>query len=393
MVKKANGNGNGNGNGRSRPAPKKRPFPSNGNGRSRRRGRVTQPLRSAAIMNMNGNFRPVRNATQTMQGSDFLSIVEVKPAPTASERILAVIDISPSMFPGTRLTQMSQLYERYRFTNFRIRYVPAVPTTVACQLLVYLDTDPTDDPSSATTAEILIRQATAHTGSQQWNFNVPKLIPLPMRADRTLYYTGDTKLNPRFNLQARAFIVQVTDPVNFNGEPVLNNLQAGSLYIDWVCLFQTPQINPAGFASGGIESVKLAFPDPDASGLVQYPQSEPEELPLTLTPNAQYLVWSSQDQQQRVTSSTSFSGSGSDTFQFTFFPNGGLRPPTAQTPATLKVVSSTNLGSIFNDDLFSLATFTTDSQGKAQYIRSSDQPSATVTIRDGGFVLNFARVG
>ena len=199
-------------------------------------------------MNVNGNYRPMNNRVATFRGSDFLQTITVLPAPSQLERILAVLNISPSAFPGTRLTQLSQLYERYRFTSFRIRYVPAVPTTVACQLLLYLDTDPSDDPDVAPSVEALIRQGTAHTGSQQWNFNAPKNIMLPMRSDKQLYYTGDIKLNPRFSLQAKAFLIQVTNPVDFSGNPTAGEIVAGSLYIDWAVNMEQPQINPAALA-------------------------------------------------------------------------------------------------------------------------------------------------
>jgi len=327
-----------------------------------------------------------------MAGSDFLSIVEVKAAPTPAQRILRVLDISPSMFPGTRLTQLSQLYERYRFTSFRLRYVPAVPTSIACQLLVYLDTDPSDDPSASPTAETLIRQATAHTGSQQWNFNVPKLISLPMRADKQLYYTGDTKLNPRFNMQARAYVIQVTDPVNYNGEPIASALQSGSLYIDWVCQFQTPQINPAGFLSGDAESTLLAAINPTLVGVPLYNDAVATDLPVTLKPNAQYAVWASFNGTNRTTSSTVFSGTGSATLQYTFVPkDGGQAPPDNSTKTTLGVTLNASDKSIFPSGI-PVVTFTTDAAGKVSWVVSAATIS-TIAVTGGGFVLQFTRVG
>lgn len=205
----------------------------------------------------------MNNAISTIRGSDFLTTVTVRANPTRTQRILENIQVSPSAFPGTRLTQLSQLYERYRFTSFALRWVPAIPTTLACQLLLYVDTDPLDDPEDAATVDVLIRQATAQTGSQQWNFHVPKRILMALRADDQMYYTGDTKLNPRFSLMGRAYLIQVTNPINFNGESILTDFEAGSLYIDWVCRFQTPQINPAGYLSSGIGNVSTRLFSPN----------------------------------------------------------------------------------------------------------------------------------
>jgi hypothetical protein len=221
---------------------------SNG-ARTKRNGASGNTMRQisgqVAIANNGGNSRPIQNKLTTLSGSDFLTTIEVTPNPSVSERILKVLPISPSAFPGTRLTQMSQLWEFFKFTKFHVRYVPAVPTTLACQLVLYLDLDPTDDPTIITDPDSLIRQAVAQTGSQQWNFHTPKVIPLAMRSDRQFYFTGLDKQNVRFSQQGVAYLVQVTSPINFNGEPIQSKLEAGSLFIDWTVQFNIPQINPS----------------------------------------------------------------------------------------------------------------------------------------------------
>jgi hypothetical protein len=126
-------------------------------------------------------------------------------------------------------------------------------------LLSYLDTDPLDDPSAILDGDQLLRQATAHTGSQQWNFNTPKVISLPMRSDGQLYYTGLTKQNERFNVQAKIYLIQVTRPVDISGSPVVSPIEAGSLYIDWNVRFETPQINPFSVTSPFARSVVISL--------------------------------------------------------------------------------------------------------------------------------------
>ena len=243
---RSNGGGNGNGNGRSR---------RRGNGRASNVLQNIQPL-----MRTTANYRPMNNKVHQMSGSDFLSTVTVVPnIVDPDDRIISVISVSPSLFTGTRLATMSQLFERYRFVSFRVRYVPAVPTTLGCQLLAYLDTDPLDDPSQILDGDQLLRQATAHTGSQQWNFNTPKVISLPMRSDGQLYYTGLTKQNERFNVQAKIYLIQVTRPVDINGAPVATPIESGSLYIDWNVKFETPQINPFAVTSPFARSVVIGL--------------------------------------------------------------------------------------------------------------------------------------
>lgn len=228
-----------------------------GNGRAARR-RFTGTTRKQ-VFQTNGNGLSNRGAVRRPlverkffeKGSDFLGPLTVKAGAnisSAADRILLANSISPSAYPGTRLTQLAPLWERYRFRRFKLRWVPAVPKTIACQLIVYQDTDPLDDPSSISDADSLVRQATAQTGSQQFNFINPMSIELAQRADDQLYYTGEDKLNERFSRQGNFYVIQVTDPLNFNGGAITDDIMAGSLYVDWECEFQVAQINPSAAA-------------------------------------------------------------------------------------------------------------------------------------------------
>lgn len=214
--------------------------------RSRSNGNGMQVSRQALpILNSNSNHRPMDNKVRHEMGSDFLGTVSALGSfTTTKDRIRKVIQLSPSAFTGARIAQIAALWERYRFTKFSLRYVPSVPDTLAAQFICYLDTDPNDDPSVITGADALMRQATAQAGSQQWNFNTAKRTDLATRADRELYYTGAVGATPRLSLQGVAYIIQATAAINFNGENLPKEIEAGSLYVDWECEFQTPQINP-----------------------------------------------------------------------------------------------------------------------------------------------------
>lgn len=191
------------------------------------------------------NRRAMNNRVLSLKGSDFLGTVTAKAErTTASEAILKSFPVTPSGYPGTRITQISQLYERYRLRKFNFRYVPAVPSTVACQLIFYVDLDPLDDPSSISDLDILLRQAVAQTGSQQWNFYVAKTIGMATRRDDQLYYTGEDKQNLRFSQQGTGYLLQVTDILGIDGTASTADIVAGSIYLDWEVEFQTPQINP-----------------------------------------------------------------------------------------------------------------------------------------------------
>jgi hypothetical protein len=231
---------------------------NNGNGRSKKkngarvvRRRVTQPLnaprKAQGLMRMTPNTRPLVETKNNLRGSDFVTRITVKPSSaisTAADRIIATFPVTPSGYIGTRITGLANFWERYKLRSFNARYVPAVPMTIACQFVLYIDTDPNDDPTIITDDDALVRQAVAQTGAQQWNFNCAKNIPLARRSDDQLYYTGIDKQNQRFNRQGTAYLIQVTDPLNFNGEPITTEIDAGTIFIDWDVEFQIPQIEP-----------------------------------------------------------------------------------------------------------------------------------------------------
>lgn len=197
-----------------------------------------------ALAGGNENIRPVRNQLFRATGSDLIAKITVQPSPAlVSEAILAAIPVSPSAYPGTRLTQYASMYQFFRFTKFHLRWVPAVPNTLACQFIVYVDLDPNADPSAITTIEQLGRRAVAQTGSQQFNFINNKRIPMPLRADQQQFFTGDPVQNLRFNTQGFAYLVQISDAVDFNGQVLAGPLQAGQLFLDWAVDFNTPSLS------------------------------------------------------------------------------------------------------------------------------------------------------
>lgn len=267
--------------GRKAQKPKSQPSQSNRTTRKAQLQRVDASRISAPLMQSNSNHRQMRNEVTTLRGSDFLGFVSVLGSlTTAGERIRKTFPVSPSAYPGTRLAQLSNLWERFRFTRFSLRYVPSVPNTLACQMVLYQDTDPKDDPTTITDADALIQQATAQTGSQQWNFNSAKRVDLARRADKELYYTGVTKENVRFNYQGIAYLIQQSACINFNGEAVSDVLECGSIYVDWEVQFQTPQINPVVVAASSsppqmVEDGTLDWVDtivsPDTPGTIVVP--------------------------------------------------------------------------------------------------------------------------
>jgi hypothetical protein len=280
MANGKNGNGNGTNQPKRRTQPKRNGNSGGGNNLS-----ATALSYSAA----SSNVRPIQNGITKLSGSDFLQVATVRSGVSGAGKIIASFPVSPSAYPGTRLTQLANLWEFFKFDKFHVRWVPAVPTTLACQFVFYVDLDPSDDPTVITDESALIRQAVAQTGAQQWNFHVPKRIPMAMRSDRQFYFTGADKQNARFSQQGKGYLIQITNPINFNGELLAGDLQAGSLFIDWTVSFNTPQINPEPVVSATTTLLPFAPSDTVPVPLVPNPPNGTTQYVLSgLVPGHAY---------------------------------------------------------------------------------------------------------
>lgn len=192
----------------------------------------------------------------TLRGSDYLGPLSAKGTDDSSSRVLQQYLLSPHSFPGTRLETVSGLYEFYRFKKCQIRYVPAVPTTLSCQLAGYIDTDPTDTLDDIYNQTDLVRNVVANKGSREWNFYAPMALPMPMRKDDQLFFTGGGD-DLRLNTQGKVIIVQTGEILDFNGNLVKNNLKCGQLYLDWEVEFSKPQMSASHAKLAGFGTVRV----------------------------------------------------------------------------------------------------------------------------------------
>ena len=107
----------------------------NGNGTTQGSAMVKT---SAPIQNLPAFKRSGVVGQTHLSGRDFVQRITVKANSeivNPSDRILLRQPISATSFPGTRLSALSQLWERYRWTQAVLEYVPAVPNTLAAQLV------------------------------------------------------------------------------------------------------------------------------------------------------------------------------------------------------------------------------------------------------------------
>lgn len=183
-----------------------------------------------------------------MTGTDFVGTVTIAAGGGTQYSILTTYPVSVSAFPGTWLATQAKLWERYRFNRLSFRFVPATATSVACQLVGWIDTDPYDDPAAFGSTEALVRQALSQYGSSAFNIITPARFDLAQRKDREEYYTGPDKNNLRFTRAGNFYLAQVTRATGFDGKLLTDAFECGSIYVDWDVSFETPQIDPPSTA-------------------------------------------------------------------------------------------------------------------------------------------------
>lgn len=111
-----------------------------------------------------------------VQGSEFLQFVQVITSGTSHSNpsqpgdILAFVPLNPQLLSGTRLAQMSSLYQKYKFLDITFEFVPSVPSLQDGSLIMLCVYDPTENYSNTTTDPVeLMRFALSHQGANLFN--------------------------------------------------------------------------------------------------------------------------------------------------------------------------------------------------------------------------------
>jgi hypothetical protein len=183
-----------------------------------------------------------------MSGSDFIQQLSVFPrqlmdGPKDDQiKLVYQIDISPSSFPNTRLELISNCYQLFRFSKFKVNFKSMLPTAVNGLFMAYCDTDPDDKISLEQTATEILRIAKSHQGSTQgkirdnWSFN------LPVRKDDQMFFIGERGNESRLRKMGTIYIYQIGTATKFDGSPLTEELIAGTLNVDWTVTFMNPQL-------------------------------------------------------------------------------------------------------------------------------------------------------
>lgn len=174
-----------------------------------------------------------------ISGQEFLSTIEFQEPPNnrnfAGATVLMVAG-NPLRFPGSRLTQFANLFQRFKFKNFVVRYVPAVPATTAGQLIMAFDTDPTWAPVGS--SQEVLRAMMAHKNRQIFHVFDDKRAQLPA-TDKADYYCDAKGQDLRLNNQFIFWLCVMAPVVTNNGG---QSGTVGSLMLEWDCEFKIPRI-------------------------------------------------------------------------------------------------------------------------------------------------------
>ena len=178
--------------------------------------------------------------TCTVTGQDFvrtLQFLEGDENLNVGGAIVFCQFLNPWRFPGSRLTQFANLFQKFEFKRCMIRYVPAVPATVAGQMILCWDTDPTYAPLGSTQG--VIRSMMAHKNRQMFHVFDDMKVVLPQSKSNALFC--DTRgQDLRLNNQAVMWAAMVSPVVTATGEQW--GSAVGSFVVEWDVQFRTARI-------------------------------------------------------------------------------------------------------------------------------------------------------
>lgn len=150
--------------------------------------------------------------------------------------------LNPIRFPGSRLSVFAPLFQKFRFTKFDLKYVSAVPSTTAGQMVACFDNDPTWAPTGS--PDEIVRAMMAHKNRKLFHPFDNVVMSLPKSGNVQTFYNDDTGQDIRLNNQAGIFVTIVSPVVNLNGEQW--NSGVGGFWIDWEIEFFLPRISKTG---------------------------------------------------------------------------------------------------------------------------------------------------
>jgi hypothetical protein len=136
--------------------------------------------------------------------------------------------VAPNSFQGTRLYQMSKLFERYQVNHWSFNYISAVAATNVGQLLMYPEYDVADPATND------LQQAMAHMDSVLFNIYTSSSCEFVKADPFTDLFTDPTGDDPRLSAVGKLIMLAVAN--------IPTNTSIGSIFMDYDITFYVPQL-------------------------------------------------------------------------------------------------------------------------------------------------------
>lgn len=142
-----------------------------------------------------------------MTGSEFLDFVTVNTtahtSPTEPGDTIAFVPLNPMLLSGTRLAQMASLYQKYKYLDVTVEFVPSISSLQDGSLIMLYAYDPTENFSTTTSDKSeLMRLALSHLGANMFNVYDYGRTVLTTREDALNNYFTKDGVNCRQEMQA-----------------------------------------------------------------------------------------------------------------------------------------------------------------------------------------------
>jgi len=174
-----------------------------------------------------------RNAIR-VRGQDFVQQVATPATGDAPGTTLAEVYISPNELGFSRLAQFAKLYEKFLFTDFKVKWVPAVGTNTNGEILIAPDRD-IEDPTP-TGGEMALRQFMSWEGAKAFPPWKPEVVNVPLESPETGFYTSPNGSDDREQYQGQVYVATV-NPVAVSG-----GANIGTIWIEYDLLLFVPQL-------------------------------------------------------------------------------------------------------------------------------------------------------
>lgn len=163
-----------------------------------------------------------------LTGSEYVTSLEAfsvsSETPHQAGDVLYVIPLNPIFFPGTRLLQLSKLFQHYKFKVVTFEYIPIVPSIQDGALLMFVSHDPNENNFITTDSDSRLRMALAHKGSHMFNVYTYGRCSLSMDEDTLKSYFVSESDEPRLSNQGQLFILAASQYNNDNQSLTLGQL-------------------------------------------------------------------------------------------------------------------------------------------------------------------------